>query len=244
MQTSSLVSLSTLAVLLCGCAHFDWSDSRSVKGSGNVVTETRQVRQFDQVGLSGSGHMSIMQGDHESLTIEADDNLLPLIKSDLAGSLLKIGPENVNLRPTRTIQYRLQLKSLKGLLLAGSVEAEAPSIQSDHLRVVISGSGRIQVPKLETDDLVVQVSGSGEVHLAGRVNRQTVQISGSGNYSAGGCESQDASVNISGSGDATVWARQKLEGHVSGSGDVGYYGSPQVSTHVSGSGGVRALGNK
>ena len=244
MQKQSLLLLSTLAAVLTGCSSFNWSTTPTVKGSGNVVTETREVSQFDQVGVSGSGHLSIVQGDRESLTIEADDNLLPLIKSEVSGSLLNIGPENVNLSPSKTIRYQLQLKNLKGLLLAGSLEAEAPSIQTDQLRLVISGSGNIQVRKLASGDLVAQVSGSGDIQLAGKVNHQTVQISGSGNYRAGDCESQDSAVQVSGSGNVTVWARAKLDAHVSGSGDVHYYGSPQVNTQVSGSGGVHPLGNK
>ena len=244
MKKATVILFSALAVVLCGCVHFDGSGSQTVKGSGNVVTEARQVSGFDQVGVTGSGHLSIVQGDTESLTIEADDNLLPLIKSEVSGGLLKIGPENVNLSPSRTIRYQLKVKNVRGLLLAGSLEAEAPSIQTDHLRLVISGSGSIHVPKLEAGELVVQVSGSGNVQLAGKVNRQTVQISGSGNYRAGDCESQETGIQVSGSGDATVWAHQKLDAHVSGSGDVSYYGSPQVNTQVSGSGGVHPKGNK
>jgi hypothetical protein len=38
-----------------------------------------------------------------------------LIKSDVSGGLLKLGPENVNLKPTRTIRYQLQLKDLREL---------------------------------------------------------------------------------------------------------------------------------
>ena len=244
MQKSSLIPLSALCALLSGCFNFNLSTSHRVKGSGNIVTATRAVSQFDRVSVSGSGHLSIVQGDQESLTIEADDNLLPLIKSEVASRGLKIGPENVNLSPTRTIHYVLQLKSLEALHLSGSLEAEAQSIKTDQLLITISGSGKIQVASLDTSELNVHVSGSGDIQLAGKVNRQTIQISGSGNYRAGNCESQTTAGHISGAGDATVWARLELQAHVSGSGDIKYYGSPQLDTHVSGSGSVHSLGNK
>ena len=244
MRKSPLILLSALCALLSGCFSFNLFDSNSVKGSGNIVTATRTVSQFDRVSVSGSGHLSIVQGDQEALTIEADDNLLPLIKSEVASGVLKIGPENVNLRPTKTIHYVLQLKSLEALHLSGSLEAEAQSIKTDQLLITISGSGKIQVASLDTSELNVHVSGSGDIQLAGKVNRQTIQISGSGNYSAADCESQSTAVHISGSGEATIWARLALEAHVSGSGDIKYYGSPQVDTHISGSGGVHSLGNR
>jgi len=240
----SLILLVALCALLAGCSNFNWSGTRTVRGSGNVVSETRTVRQFDRVAVAGSGQLSIVQDDQESLTIAADDNLLPLIKSDVAGGLLKIGPDHVNLSPTKTIRYSLHLKTLKELHLSGSLAAEAQSIKTDHLRIAISGSGRIRVPQLEAGDIDVQVSGSGDIELAGKVTRQNIQISGSGNYRAGDCDSQDSVIQISGSGDATIWARGTLDAQLSGSGTIKYYGSPHSTSHLSGSGSIQSLGNK
>jgi hypothetical protein len=244
MKKSSLILASALCAMLAGCMNFNWSSTPGVKGSGHIISEERNVSQFDRVAVAGSGHLTIVQGDQESLTIEADDNLLPLIKSEVSGGLLKIGPENVNLDPSKTIQYRLELKSLRELHLSGALEAEAQSLKTDRLLLAISGSGNIQIPSLEANSLEVHVSGSGDLQLAGKVDRQTIDISGSGNYRAGDCQTQDTTVNVSGSGNATVWAQRALDAHVSGSGDIKYHGSPQVNTHVSGSGSVHSLGSK
>ncbi len=245
MRKSSSLVLLALSGLLAGCISADWPGTHTVRGSGNVISETRAVSQFDRVSLFGSGHLTIIQGDQESLTIEADDNLLPLIKSGISGGLLKIGPENVNLHPTKTIQYRLQLKNLREVQLAGALEAEAQSLKTDRLLLAITGSGKIQVPKLDTGELEVSISGSGDILLAGKAGRQRIQISGSGDYQAGDCGSQDTTVSVSGSGNATVWVQRTLEAHISGSGDIRYYGSPQVnSLNVAGSGSVHSLGNK
>jgi Putative auto-transporter adhesin, head GIN domain len=244
LMKKALIALSVLGVLFSGCLQINWSGTATIRGSGNLVSENRTVSQFDRVLVSGSGQVSIVQDDQEALTIDADDNLLPLINSDVAGGVLRLGPQNVNLVPSRNIHYKLHLKNLTELHLSGSLEAEARSLKSDHLQLSISGSGKIQVPRLEASELDVHISGSGDTILAGSVQRQHIQISGSGNYQAGDCESQSTSIHISGSADATIWARTGLEAHVSGSGDIKYYGSPQVSSHVSGSGGVHALGNK
>lgn len=246
MKRTSIIFLSVVVgcALLSGCVNWNWSAAHTVRGSGNIVSEIRNVSQFDRVSVSGSGQLTIVQGDQESLMIEADDNLLPLIKSDVAGGALNIGPEHVNLSPTKTIRYRLALKGLKALHLSGSLQAEAQSLETPQLRVTISGSGKLQVARLEAGDFDLQISGSGNIQLAGKVNRQQIQISGSGNYRAGECESQTAAIQVSGSGDAIVWAHVGLDAHVSGSGEIKYYGSPQVTAHVSGSGGVHSLGNK
>ncbi len=244
IMKKDLLPVSAACLVLTGCMHFNWSEEPTVKGSGNLVSETRAVSQFDRVLVSGSGRLSIVQDGQESLAIEADDNLLPLIKSDVTGALLKLGPEHVNLSPSKQIHYTLHLKSLKELHLSGSLHAEAESIKTDQLLTHLSGSGKMRIPRLEAGDLEVHVSGSGDIEIAGKVSAQKIHISGSGNYRAGNCESETVAIHVSGSGDATVWAHRSLDAAVSGSGNIKYYGSPQTAAHISGSGGVASLGSK
>lgn len=234
-------ALAVLSAGLTGCidsanwmAHgLGW---RSVKGSGNVTTEARSVSGFDRVSVMGSGELTLVQGDDEGLTIEADDNLLPVIVSEVRGGHLKIGPENVNVRPSSPIRYQLRFKDLTELHLSGSVRAEADAIKTDRLALHISGSGRVQVPKLEAGTLSTHISGSGSATAAGQVGRQEIRISGSGNHHAPELQSHRADVHISGSGDASLWVDEILAAHISGSGRVEYRGSPRIESHISGSG--------
>src|SRR5262249_23160665 len=62
-----------------------------VVGSGRVASEARQVRNFDEVALTGSGTLTVTQTGEESLTIQADDNILPLLTSDVVGRRLTLG---------------------------------------------------------------------------------------------------------------------------------------------------------
>ena len=73
-----------------------------VRGSGNVITESRTVAGFNAVELNGIGTLIIEQSDRESLEITAEDNLMRHIKSVVSGSRLQLGGEDfVNLRPTK-----------------------------------------------------------------------------------------------------------------------------------------------
>ena len=46
--------------------------TRDARGSGNLITESRPVRGFDQIAVSGNGTLIVKQGAQESLTIEAE----------------------------------------------------------------------------------------------------------------------------------------------------------------------------
>ena len=78
--------------LLCVLA-FSFSTAclvSTVRGSGNVISETRSVANFENVSLSGIGTLYIIEGDEESLEIEAEDNLLEHIETEVRGRTLEI----------------------------------------------------------------------------------------------------------------------------------------------------------
>ena len=242
MKHHGLGVLSVLALGLAGCINI--SSWKSVGGSGQVISEPRSVSQFHEVTLGGSGELSLVQGAEESLTIEADDNLLPLIESEVSGGRLWIGWRNVNLRPSRTIHYTLHVKDLDTLNLSGSLTARTGSLRADHMSISISGSGNIQIAKLEARTVSAHISGSGDTRIAGEVEDQKISISGSGSHHAADLRCHQAEAHISGSGRATLWVKDSLTSAISGSGSINYFGHPSVSSHVSGSGRLHHLGDK
>lgn len=242
MQTRiAVLAILLLSLLLAGCA-FD-----IVTGSGIVVTETREVRNFDAIDLSGSGQVVVTQGETETLTVEAEDNIIPLVRSEVRSGTLYLGlqPGSRIVNMTRPLRFHVTLKDLRALQVSGSGNLQSASIDTDQLNVGVSGSGTVRIDGLTAGAVSIDISGSGGVELAGEVNRQTVEISGSGSYTAGDLKGEGATVRISGSGSATLWVTNSLSSNVSGSGSVRYYGTPErIDQRVSGSGRIRGLGEK
>jgi hypothetical protein len=238
MRLRVVATLAVIVVLaLAGCG--------ITKGSGKVVTESRVVSGFSAVVLAGSGDLIVTQGGPESLSIEAEDNLLRLITAGVTGDTLTIGfkPGEV-VQATKPIVYRLNLSTLRALTLSGSGSVRSDNLTADSLRVSLSGSGGITLQKITVTDLVVDLSGSGSIVTAGEAKQLDASLSGSGSYKAPDLKTSAAKVSISGSGSVTVWALESLATAVSGSGSVAYYGKPAVTSTGSGSGSVKSLGDK
>ena len=207
----------SLAVVVSGCNSA--IGSPAVKGSGVVATETRDAFSFTEVRVSGSGEVTIEQTGTESVVVEAEDNLLPLLETRVADGVLHLGlKRNTSIRPMKPIRYRVTVKDLTG--------------------VAISGSGSVRATGIDTDRLTADISGSGSADLAGRADVVTLRVSGSGSYDASELQSKSVKVDISGSGDALVNAGDELDASISGSGSVRYGGDPDVRKRVSGSGTV------
>ena len=216
-----------------------------VRGSGKLVTETRQVSNFDSIDLSGVGEVIITQGGSESLSIETDDNVMKHLKIVVENGTLKLGFEEgfQSITPTRLV-FSVGVDDLTGLTISGSGDIEAEALETDLLDVTVSGSGDVRIAALTTGEVRTEISGSGEVSLAGEASAQDVTISGSGKYLAGDLCSESVKMDVSGSGDVTVCAIETLDTNISGSGSVSYYGKPSINSSGGGSGTISSLGEK
>jgi Putative auto-transporter adhesin, head GIN domain len=168
LTLSVTVSLLMLALVSCTFAQ--------TRGSGKIISETRDVSGFTGITLESTGNITITQGESESLSIETDDNLLPLLTSKIENGVLVLSTQdNTYIEPSKGIRYTITVKSLKSL--------------------EISGTGDINAAGLTLDALAVDISGSGDIELSGTVNSQTVTISGTGDYRGCSLQSGGSSGN-------------------------------------------------
>lgn len=227
-----LITIAAITLAAVGCRGIIGE-----RGSGNVITETRDVSGFSAIDLAGQGRVEITFGDTESLVIEAEDNLMPLLTSDVSGGTLELGTtENIN--PTEDIVYSVTVVSLDGLFVSGSGEILAPDVEGDSLELDVSGSGELLLSDLDIDAVAAEIGGSGSIELSGVASQLDASISGSGTLDAEALSVDRADVSISGSGDAVVDVSDELVADISGSGSIEYLGNPIVDSNVSGSGSI------
>ena len=210
------------ALLLSSCQLLPvgGSSGPAIQGSGKLTTETRAISSFTAVEFASFGTLMIEQGSEESLTIAAEDNILPLLTSEVNDNILIIGI-NGAANTTRGIQYRLTVKALDA--------------------ITISGAGGIIIERFVAERLRVLLSGAGSLDISGSVGEQEIEVAGAGSYNAPNLESRQARVTINGLGNAVIRVSQSLDATITGAGSVEYYGSPTVAQNVSGIGQVRQV---
>jgi hypothetical protein len=241
MRKWSIVILAFLMISLSAC--LVPVNAITVRGSGDLATEKRDIKSFDSIQLGIMGKLEIIQGEEEGLEISAEDNLLSRITTVVRGKTLEIGtPSNMTIEPTKEITYTLKVKNLSGIYVSSLGSIHASQLSADKFEIGVSSLGNIDIGDLKATDLLVRISSIGNITLAGTVSTQDVQISSRGDYTAGDLQSQSAFVNISSSGNAKIWVVKDLSVQISSSGNVHYYGSPQVTTKISSSGKVNSLG--
>jgi predicted small secreted protein len=240
--TLAFVLFLLVALLVSAC------EINVVTGSGRLITQVRNVSGFTTVTFAGLGELSITQGTTEGLSIEAEDNIMPRILTEVKNGALTISFDRENwqdmVNPTKTIKYTLKVKNLNGLDLSGVGNVTLPKLQVDKLTIKVSGAGGITIGQISASAITCTLSGAGNVDLTGKATSQTITLNGFGNYNGGSLDSSSATVVLTGAGNATVWARETLNVKISGAGSVSYYGSPKVTKDITGVGVLNSQGNK
>ena len=234
-----------IGFLMFGIFSLTACSQNMIQGSGNVVTESRDVSGFNSVSISGIGRVIITQVDKEALTIEADDNIMEHITSEVSDGTLILGyKEDLSLESASPVVFRVNLKNLISLDNAGTASFEVDKVNTDQLQITKSGTGDIKIIELNAKDINVSAEGTGKIELGGSVENQEVDLLGTVEYHAPDVKSQNANVSVDGTANAFVWVLDSLDVVINGSGEVHYYGSPSVTQDISGTGSLTHLGSK
>jgi hypothetical protein len=189
-------------------------------GSGTIKTESREASEFSSITSKAVGKITVQQTGKESLTITADDNILPLLKSYVADQILYLTVvDDASFNPTRPIEFAVEVKRLE--------------------KLDISGVGSVEVRDIQGERLSVSVDGVGSMTIAGRVDVLDLTLSGVGSFNGEELMTKQATVRNTGVGSAVVNVSEQLDATASGVGSIEYIGSPQVRESVDGVGRVK-----
>lgn len=198
---------------------FNFSFNEKVRGSGNIATEARDVGDFKGVDVSSVFQVEIVAGEDLTVEVEADDNLLPLIKTEVRSGVLHI----------ETVE---RIRSRNGI----KVRISAPAVEE----IRASGASKIDLSGVKNETLRVDTSGASKVNISGETAKLEIEVSGAGSIDAGSLKAEDVSVNASGASHASVFATADLDADASGASRIVYAGSPKnIQKHASGASSVR-----
>ena len=217
------------------------------RGSGNVVTTTRDVQDFLAIEVDYPAQVFIKQGETESVEIEAEDNLLPGLKTEVRNGTLDIfykAENGKHVNPTKIVKITIVVKDLAEVNLSSAGELTIEDLETDNLDVSLTGAGNVKLNNILVQNLALSLSGAGSTTGSGTADDLDLDISGFGDFKGAELHSKTARVTISGAGSATVWVDDELTAEVSGAGSVNYYGSASVTRSINGVGSVKHLGNK
>lgn len=219
-----------------------WGGEKVI-GTGEVVSETRDISGFSGMSSGISADIELRQSSTYKVTIDGQKNIIDLVEMEVKEGTLKIRfKKGYSMSYKKNLKIRLEAPNFAYLGMSGSGDVRAEgALKGDNLNISISGSGDFDLTNLAYNDVKISISGSGDVVVGGSAERAELSISGSGDVKAKNLKAQSVRCRVSGSGDVSCFAAKELDAYVSGSGDIQYSGNPpSVKKKVSGSGDIEA----
>jgi hypothetical protein len=195
---------------------------KGVRGSGNRVTEKRDVPGFLSIEVSGAYEVEITAQKERSLELTGDDNILPLIRTEVRGNVLHIDSSK-SFNIGRAITLKITVPDLEG--------------------ISTSGASKITVAGINNSEVNIDSSGASKITIAGATKQLKIGTSGASDIEAKELRAERVDVESSGAGYVTVYATEQLNASASGAARVDYYGNPAtVHPEASGAGSVNKKG--
>ncbi len=237
MNTVTKLVVALLSSLLFASCMFDMS-FEGKKGNGNVVSENRNVGQdFTAVKATEGLDVFVTQDDKTSIRVEADENVIDLIVTEVKNDVLVIHTEKNIGRATKNIYVSLPnitaLKSSSGAdLYTNGV------VTSDKITLEATSGSDIEA-KIEANYVVAETSSGADIKLSGKANFLEADASSGSDIKARNLEVKECNADASSGADISVNVTDKLTADASSGADIKYTGNPVVNTNKSSSGSVR-----
>jgi hypothetical protein len=237
-QMKSTTTIAVIIMLFTTLSSSGCMFMGGIDGNGNVVKETRDISSFDAISVGGAFNVILTQGNIESLVVEADENLQPIIKTRVSGNTLRITTEE-NIRNSKALNLYINFRELDDIDISGACNLEATNkLTFSKLNIDASGASEMDLD-FSAESLTCDLSGASEIKLAGEVKDCKIESSGASEISAYDLVTENMELRASGASEAKLHATETLKVRGSGASSVRYMGNPKVDSNVSGAGSVK-----
>lgn len=215
-----LLSLIILTLLVtAGCHH----GMNGVRGSGKRETQKREIGPFTSISTEGAFNIEVVCQKDVSLEVEGDDNILPLVSSEVRNNVLHLS-NTQGYSANEPVTFKITVPNLEA--------------------ISVDGAGKIQITGVSNDKLQISSNGAAAIAVAGTTKMIGVDTNGAAKIDTHNLRSAHAIVDSKGASKVDLGVCDKLDVNVSGVSHVTYRGDPVVNKTVHGPGKVEKRGDE
>jgi len=151
-----------------------------IKGSGKIATEERKIKgTFEKISSQTRIDVEIEQADNYEIIVEADDNIIPYMLTEISGGKLKIYFDEVTITGFKQAKVYVKLPKISELKSSSSATIRTQkSIKSENLKLDASSSGDILLTEVIANSVNIDTSSSSTVEIE-KVDTKSLDIKSS-----------------------------------------------------------------
>jgi hypothetical protein len=186
-----------------------------IVGSGKRALQKRDVGTFTSISSEGAFEIRVTCQQAAALEIEADDNILPLISTEVSNGVLRLKPIE-SYSSGEPVTLKITVPNLEALN--------------------VSGAGKIDISGVKNDKLEIDASGAPSINVSGLTRIIDIETSGAAKIDTHKLRASRAVVNSKGVSNIDLDVSDQLDVTISGPSRVSYEGDPIVNKQINGPG--------
>lgn len=209
--------------------------------SGNIISENREVSGFSSVSVRDGLRLHIKNSDVQSLTVTADDNIVPYIETYVNdGKLFARIKGNLWIRGKVSLDVYVEAPALTSATAAdGSQVIIGGTFGAGDFSVALSDGSRMTGGALAlSGKLTADLTDGSNMDVEGSCTTLKLDLSDGSRFEGSDFRSVDADVKASDGSHASVYASGNLTVRATDGSFVAYYGNPE-NKDLSSSGGSK-----
>lgn len=192
-------------------------------------SEVRDLTGFSGIDVSGGIDLDIRIGDEFHVEVEADDDDVEEILTEVRGDTLHLRIDRDDFwNGFDDYSALIVLPALTEVEASGGSDVRViGTVTGAKFDLSTSGGSDIEID-LAVEELDVSMSGGSDVELSGTANMATIRNSGGSDLDARDLRVNHAELRASGGADVAITVLETLDARASGAADITYYGDPEV----------------
>lgn len=206
-----------------------------IKRTGKIITESRALSGFDRLYVEDDVNVFLTQDSMFSVKVEAGENIVPLIKTEVNGRMLTIKNNN---RCNWTRSYDKPLNVYISMPTFDLITSDGTGkitglnpITTDSFYVETQNSGDIEL-LINNRVMMTRMHGSGDVILNGKTNNHNCDIGGTGYLKCANLITGYTYVHSYTLGECYVRCASRIDCKIDYKGNIYCYGNPAYVVKV------------
>ncbi|MDP5104836.1 head GIN domain-containing protein [uncultured Polaribacter sp.] len=236
MKTTTFKILIVLfvATLLSSC---NSNMFNSATGNRNVTIEDRTKKEpFTAMKVSSGLELYISQGSKNKITVEADENLHELIKTEVKDGVLTIYSEK-NIWKAKARKIYVTIKEVEVVAATSGAEVYTKeTLTVKNLTVSATSGAEINI-SVDADSIETVATSGADIAISGISNTHISKATSGASIDAFKLQSKNVTAIVTSGADINVYASEKMDGKATSGGDIDFKGNPKKINKTTTSGG-------
>lgn len=231
------VLITTYLVLLFTTTSCFVDGMTGIRGSRVVVSEDRNINSdFESIKVQQGINLYLTQGNSTEISVEADDNIMDLLMTEVNNNELKIYFEK-NVYKAKARNVYLTTNDISKIRASSGAMVKSENTLTANTLDLDASSGSSMKIYVNANEVTSECSSGADIDVFGKTESFSARASSGSSIDADELESQNAIAKASSGANIDLNVSEKLTAKASSGGDIDFSGNPKEVNKDTSSGG-------